>query len=338
MRHMHTVVLINDVHGFIVVFIFYAQIQFMNDRHDLRCHFFNKRKRPFFQRFRQNRMIGVRARICRNFNGLVQFDSFLHQKTDQFRNDHRRMGVVDLNGYILCQIMEIRSPLLCFIQDQLCRIADHEILLIYAQQTAIFVTVIRVQEQRKIFLNVLFVKIDSFINDLFIDGIDVKQMQNICTVVVSCHKNVVHYRNYVIFSQRNGIFPFAFDEPAVVFHPGIRQFFLHPFFEYLAEKSKMIIQTDSVARQSQCRNGIQKAGCQSSQPPISKGWFRFHFFQITQFLSCLFQFLTHLIVNSKVDQIVTQQFSDQKFCGNIIKFFLSFCLLLLCSHFIDHFQ
>ena len=80
MRHMHAVVLINDVHGFIVIFIFYAQIQFMNDRHDLRCRFFNKRKRPFFQRFRQNRMIGVRARICRNFNGLVQFDSFLHQR------------------------------------------------------------------------------------------------------------------------------------------------------------------------------------------------------------------------------------------------------------------
>ena len=35
MRHMHAVVLINDVHGFIVIFIFYAQIQFMNDRHDL---------------------------------------------------------------------------------------------------------------------------------------------------------------------------------------------------------------------------------------------------------------------------------------------------------------
>ena len=201
MCHMNAVVLINDIYRFIVVFIFYTKIQLMDDRHDLRCHFFNKGKRPFFQCFCQNRMVGISAGICRDFNCLIQFNPFLHQQTDQFRNDHRRMGVVDLNCHIICQIMEIRSPLLCFIQDQLCRVADHEILLIYAKQTTIFVAVIRVQKQGKIFLYILFVKINSFVNDLFIDGIDVKQMQNICTVVISCHKNVVHYRNYVIFSQ-----------------------------------------------------------------------------------------------------------------------------------------
>ena len=64
------------------------------------------------------------------------------------------------------------------------------------------------------------------------------------------------------------------------------------------------VKADSVSRKSECCNGIQEAGCQSSKSTISKRRFRFNFFDLCKFFSVLFQHLCCLIINSKVDQVV----------------------------------
>ena len=54
----------------------------------------------------------------------------LLQQTDQLRNDHGRMGIVDLDHNVIIQLVQIVALLLALHEDKLCAVADHEILLV----------------------------------------------------------------------------------------------------------------------------------------------------------------------------------------------------------------
>ena len=58
-RHVYAIVFINDPDLRVAVFGLYPRIQFLNDRNELRHHFFQIGQRPLFQRLCQNRMIAV---------------------------------------------------------------------------------------------------------------------------------------------------------------------------------------------------------------------------------------------------------------------------------------
>ena len=65
--------------------------------------------RPLFQCFRQNRMVGVSAGPGDDLNGFFKLNAFFAEQTDQLRNDHARVGIVDLNGSVIRKIMVIAA-------------------------------------------------------------------------------------------------------------------------------------------------------------------------------------------------------------------------------------
>ena len=152
------------------------------------------------------------------------------------------MRIIDLDCHILWQIMQITSPLLRLCQNQLGTTAYHKVLLVHAEKSSFFVTVIRIQEQRKVFLYICFVKIDSFFHYGLIHRIQVKQMQPVAALSVSCYQYVVHGGCYIHVSKSHPELSFTLYKPTVIlFNPWIWLFLLNTMFKLLFKKPQMII-------------------------------------------------------------------------------------------------
>ena len=68
----------------------------------------------FFQGFRQDRMAGVGYGPDGDFPGRLPRQAFfIHEDTHQFRNDQCRMGIVDVDGYVLGEAIDCFSPYFC---------------------------------------------------------------------------------------------------------------------------------------------------------------------------------------------------------------------------------
>ena len=108
MCHMDSVVLINDLYSLIVIFRADTLIKFFDDRYKLRYNLFQICKRPFFQCFRQDRMVGVSTCLADYIDRFIDRKClFIYQNTDQFRNDHCRMRIIDLDHRIFVHLTQI---------------------------------------------------------------------------------------------------------------------------------------------------------------------------------------------------------------------------------------
>ena len=111
----------------------------------------------------------------------------LAQQTDQLRDYHGRVGVVDLNSSVVSQVVQVGAAGDALVQNQLGGVTDHEILLVHTQQTSLVIGVIRVEEQSQVLLNFGFVKIDAVFHDALIYRFQVEQTQAGGVAVVAGH-------------------------------------------------------------------------------------------------------------------------------------------------------
>ena len=72
------------------------------------------------------------------------------------------------------------------------------------------------------------------------------------------------------------------------FNPWVRSFFLKSVLKELFEQSEVIVQTNTFARKSQSCDRIQEACCQTSKTAVTKRWFRFNFFDSSDFFAVFF--------------------------------------------------
>ena len=93
--------------------------------------------------------------------------------------------------------------------------------------------------------------------------------------------------------------------------------------QYLMKQAIVIVQSDSLARQSERCNGIQEARCQSAKSAVSKRRLRLRLLNLRKISSVLCQNLIHSVIDLQIDQIVGKKLSDQEFCGNIIDLLLA---------------
>ena len=148
MSHVHPILIINDKYLLIPEVSAHSFIQFADDRQQMGNHFFQVRDRPFLQSFCQNRMVRVSTGLSHHIDRRVHVEAFfLGKQTNQFRNHHRWMGIVDLDGHMFMEAIQIISFLLSLFQDELSRVAHHKILLINTQQLSALIAVIRIKEQ-----------------------------------------------------------------------------------------------------------------------------------------------------------------------------------------------
>ena len=64
----------------------------------------------------------------------------------------------------------------------------------------------------------------------------------------------------------------------------------------------------------------------------------FDFLDFADVLSVFRKLLSDILVNTKIDQVIGQQLSDQEFCGNVVELLLAGGVAFLRSHCIGFFQ
>ena len=135
----------------------------VDDLHVARQHPLHQRDAPLFQRFRQQRVIGVGDRLLRDCPGVFPLQIvFIHQHAHQFGNRQRGMGVIHLDGDL---IREGRKIIVCrkkVAGDVAHRAGDQEVFLHQAQFLAGHRRIAGIQHAR-----------DVFAADLLFDGANV---------------------------------------------------------------------------------------------------------------------------------------------------------------------
>ena len=87
--------------------------------------------------------------------------------------------------------MKIAAFCCCLIQDQLCRIAYHEVLLVNTKLSSGVIAVIRIQEQSQVVKKIFFVKRDSLSYNALICNINIKETKLDSLILISCHINII---------------------------------------------------------------------------------------------------------------------------------------------------
>ena len=192
-------------------------------------------------------MIGISTGSLDDLHRLVKIDSPLHKQPDQLRNHHRRMSIINLNHRIIRQVMKITSLSHTLIQNQLCSIADHKILLIDPQLPSRLVTVVRIQKQRQVLPDLLLVKGNAFLHNSLIHTFHIKQMQPVCPVLIPCHRNIIQTRMHGQLPESNRVGYLPTNQPALILNPRIRHLLLKTILKLLLKQSHMVIQPDSGA-------------------------------------------------------------------------------------------
>ena len=192
MCHMNQLVAVDNSKIFLRILCFHLLVQSADNRNQLRHNILQILNRPFFQCFCQDCMIGIRTYMRNDLCCFFKCNSPLTKQTDKLWDNHTWMRIIDLNHCIISQIMEVASSGRCFIQNPLCCITYHKVLLINAKLPAILITVIRIQEQGQIVQNIFFIKRNSVMNHGFICQVNIKQVQTNCFIFIPCNIDGIH--------------------------------------------------------------------------------------------------------------------------------------------------
>ena len=250
MCHVNQVVLVNDGKILLRIFCFDTLVQLADDRHQMRNNLLKIGDRPFLKCLCKDGMVGISAYMRYDLTSLLKFDSALCKKTDQLRNYHTRMCIIDLDHCVISKVMKIAAFCSCLIQDQLCCIAYHEILLINTKLSSCVITVIRIQEQCQVVEQILLIKGDSLAYNALVCNINIKKTKLDRFVLISSYINIIQcgfqhksLKRYIIGNS-------CICKPALRLDPWVRCLKLKMIFKLLFEKSKVIIKADSFTRKT----------------------------------------------------------------------------------------
>ena len=337
--HMNSVGVIYDINRFIRESGSYFLIEFSDNRHKLRNNPLKVRNRPFLKCFGKDCVVGICTCICYDFNSLIKSDSFLSEKSDKFRNYHWRMCIVNLDCSIVSKIVKVASLFLALINNIMCRTGNHKVLLINSKNTTCLITVIRIKEKCKVLCNISLIEINRIsLNDILINGFNIKKMEFVGSVIVSCNIYVIKSWLNRKISEWYIISHICLCKPALVFNPWIWLFLLEVILKYLLKKSHVIIKSDAVTVKSDWCHRIKETCSESSETAVSQWWFRLNLLYIINALSILLKFLLNAVKHTEIDKIVWKKLSDKEFSWNVINFLLSVIFLFILCKFFGHWK
>ena len=229
------------------------------------------------------------------------------------------MGVVDLDGSVVRQVVIVAAPGGALRQNQLGTGGDHQVLLINPQLTACLIGVIGVQEQGQVFVDGSLVEGNALPDDAFIHGVDIEQVQGVGAALIARHRQLVKPCGEFLPAQLDRVGDVCLFCPAVFCQPGVGQLLLHAAGQRLVEQAEMIPQANTVTRQIQGSQGIQEAGRQTAQTAVAKRRLRLHLFNLGKLLSGGLQGRAYFVIQPKIDQVIRQQLTDEKFRADIIQ-------------------
>ena len=317
--HVHPVVLVDDSKTFVLGAGAGQCIQLLNDGHQLGHHGIQIGTGPLFQCFGQNGVVGVGTGLGNDLHGFVKINAFFTQQTDQLRDDHAGVGVVDLDGGIIGQVVVVAAPGGALGQNKLGTGRDHQILLVDPQTAACFVGIVRVEEQGQVLVDGSFVEGDAVVDDALVDGVEVEQVQGIGAALVTGDGQLVQAGGVFLAGQLYRIGDIGLFGPAVGGEPRVGLLILDTVFKGLSEQAEVIPQTHTVAGQVQRGQRVKEAGGQTAQTAVAERRLRLYFFDVCKVLPGSSQRVAGFVVQTQIDEVVGQQLADEKFGADIIE-------------------
>ena len=317
--HVHPVVLVDDGKALILGAGAGQCVQLFDNGHQLGHHGIQIGAGPLFQCFGQNGVVGVGAGLCDDLYGFLKFDALFAQQPDQLRDDHAGVGVVDLDGGVVGQIMVIAAPGGTLGQNELGTGRDHQVLLVHPQAAACLIGIVRVEEEGQVLVDGSFIEGNAVMDDALIDGVKVKQVQGVGAALVAGDRQLVQPGSVLLARQLHRVGDVGLFRPAVGGEPRVRLFILHAVLKGLVEQAEVIPQAHAVAGQVQRCQRVEEAGSQTAQTAVAQRRFRLHLFDIGKALADGSQCIAGFIVQSQIDKVVGQQLADEKFGADIVQ-------------------
>ena len=319
MGHVHPVVLVDDGKALILGAGAGQCVQLFDNGHQLGHHGIQIGAGPLFQCFGQNGVVGVGAGLCDDLYGFLKFDALFAQQPDQLRDDHAGVGVVDLDGGVVGQIMVIAAPGGTLSQNELGTGRDHQVLLVHPQAAACLIGIVRVEEEGQVLVDGSFIEGNAVVDDALIDGVKVKQVQGVGAALVAGNGQLVQPGSVFLARQLHRVGDVGLFCPAVGGEPRVGLFVLHAVLKGLVEQAEVIPQAHAVAGQVQRCQRIQEAGCQTAQTTVAERRLRLHLFNVRKALSGSGQCIPGFFVQPQIDEVVGQQLADEEFGADIIQ-------------------
>jgi len=263
-------------------------------------------------------VVGVGAGLGNDLHSFVKVNAFFTQQTDQLRDDHAGVSVVDLDGGIVGQIVVVAAPGGALGQNELRTGRDHQILLVDPQAAAGLIGIVRVEEQGQVLVDGSFVEGNAVVDDALIDGVEVEQVQGIGAALVTGDGQLVQAGGVFLACQLYRVGDIGLFGPAVGGEPRVGLLILYTVLKGLPEQAEVIPQTHTVAGQIQCSQRVKEAGGQTAQTAVAEGRLRLHFFNFSKAFPGSSQCIAGFVVQTQIDEVVGQQLADEKFGADII--------------------
>ena len=120
-------------------------------------------------------------------------------------------------------------------------------------------------------------------------------MQLVQAVLITYDINVIKYGSHLAVAESHFKFSAGIVQPGILLDPVILLGILQMILEYLLEQTKVVVQADTVSGKSESSDGIQEAGCQSSQTAVAERGFRLCLFDVCQILAVSLQDVAQLL-------------------------------------------
>ena len=315
---MEPILIVDDGHPGVGVGGLGPLIQFTENRRELGSRGVQIGHGPGLQGLGQDGVVGIGAGRRHLVRRLVKGQPPFHQQPHQLRDDHRGVGVVDLDDHVVGQGVRGKAPLLQLRQDQLRPGGHQEILLIHPQQPPGLVAVVGIEEGGQVVPDIPLVKVDTHPGGVSRVG-QVEQVQPVGAAAARPGDgDVIHDSRHLGVPQRDGERPPRLDEPAVTLEPGVRLLRLLAPGEHLAEQAEVIIQAHAVPGQPQGGNGVQKAGGQTAQAAVAQTCVRLFLIDAVQADVSLGQSLLGSVIQAQIEQAHLEAAAHQELHAQVV--------------------
>ena len=355
-RHVHLPVLDDGklVHHLLVVreapahLLKVAAVDLLDDHIDARQKRAEHVDRPLLQSFRHDRVVRVRHRLARDLPRLVPAHPlFIDKDAHELGDGDRRMRVVDVDGDLLREILDIHAREQVVAHDALHARRHEEVLLDEAQAAAFVGAVVGVQVLRDTLDEVavfllrlnLLVCHCSIVGKIAVD-FGVPQAQRIDRIVAEADdRHVVrnsHDRHVVFVYKREAavllllhvgiaieldvdrLICLAILPLEAVAEPIVRNLDLVALDDLLLEESVLVAYAAAVTGKPQRGHRVDKAGCKTPKAAIAETRVRLLGEYLVEVDAEFFQSIGEKLHLAQVDEIRAHEPPEQEFDRKIV--------------------
>jgi len=270
--HVDVVPFVHDLYEGLVIGRAHALVELSHDRHELRGNVLDISRRPGLEGLCEDGVVGIAAYPLDDVEGLVELDAMFAEQTHELENDHRGMGVVDLDGRIVGKVVEVAATLHAFVEDELGGVARHEVLLIDAKNAPLLVGVVGIEEEREVLGNLLLVELDAVMNHALVDGVHIKEAEAAALAAIARDVDLVEGGRHVKTAEVHGVVVAGVLHPVFPTprEPVVRRLVLLAVTETLTKEAAVLGESDAIGRKTERGARVDEACGEPAQATVAE--------------------------------------------------------------------